>query len=88
MVWKRNPALAALSFQSGRSSQVMRCMIYPPADTRKEPLCAVPPNPPRVVPDGLTAGVEARALFVNAAEAARPVWDEPALVDDPQLGNR
>ena len=68
MVWNAKPAAAALSFQSGRSSQVMRCMIYPPADGRNEVLCAVPPNPPRVVPDGLAEGVEARGLLVNAAD--------------------
>jgi hypothetical protein len=62
-------------------------MIYPPADTRNDPLCAVPPNPPRVVPDGLT-DVEARALLVNAADEVRFASDALALPDDPQLGNR
>jgi hypothetical protein len=44
---------------------------YPPADdVRNELLCAVVPNPPRVVPEGLTAGVVARGLLVNAADGA------------------
>jgi hypothetical protein len=61
-------------------------MVYPPADGRKEVLCAVPPNPPRAVPE-FTVGVEARALPVNAAEWAG--FACAVLVPlDPQLGSR
>jgi hypothetical protein len=63
-------------------------MVYPPADGRNELLCAVVPNPPRVVPEGLVEGVEARALLVNAADDVRFGSDALALPDDPQLGNR
>jgi hypothetical protein len=66
----------------------MRCIVYPPADGRKEVLCAVVPNPPRVVPDGLAAGVEARGLLVNAADDVRLGSDVVVLPDDPQVGNR
>jgi len=64
----------------------MRCMIYPPADGRNEVFCAVVPKPPRVVPEGLVEGVEARGLLVNAADDVR--FGSGALPDDPQLGNR
>ena len=69
MVWKRKPACGGLVLPvrplvAGNALHE----VYPPADARKELLCAVVPNPPRVVPDGLTAGVEVRALLVNAAD--------------------
>jgi hypothetical protein len=55
----------------------MEC--HPPADdVRKELLRAVVPNPPRVVPDGLTAGVVARGLLVNAADCAGLAGGVPA----------
>jgi hypothetical protein len=63
-------------------------MVYPPADGRKELLCAVVPNPPRVVPDGLAEGVEARGVLVNAADDVRFGSELAVLPDHPQLGSR